>query len=99
MFALLLQHKRFYLVSCFDDFPSYFSSEVVLDSALVTVGYFDGLFTSLSTSLISLAKLVSEVSGRVAYSELDISFFPLSLYFTCGAKNVYHATYFYSLTV
>lgn len=35
MFALLLQHKRFYLVSCFDDFPSYFSSEVVLDSALV----------------------------------------------------------------
>lgn len=31
-------------------------------------------------SLISLAKLVSEVAGRVEYSELDISFFPPSLY-------------------
>lgn len=36
--------------------------------------------TSLSMSLISLAKLVSEVWGRVEYSELDSSFFPPSLY-------------------
>ena len=38
-------------------------------------------FTSLCMSVISLAKLVSDVSDRAEYSELDISFFPLSLYF------------------
>lgn len=40
------------------------------------------VFTSLCISVISLAKLVSAVSGRVAYRLLETSFIPLSLYLT-----------------
>lgn len=47
----------------------------------------DRVATSLSSSVISLAKLVSTVSGSVANSELDISFLPLSLYFTWGTQH------------
>lgn len=38
--------------------------------------------TSLIMSVISLAKLVSDVSDRAAYRLLDIPVFPLSLYLT-----------------